>query len=77
MGERTGKDRMKQYDVTCPFCGTVNKGLFLEEPHGWMICEKCQGESMSYKFITEHMKKVPVLTFEQLAKLSRAGVANK
>ena len=22
---------MEQYDVTCPICGTLNKGLFLDE----------------------------------------------
>ena len=26
---------MKQYDVKCPVCGTVNKGLFLDETEGW------------------------------------------
>ncbi len=68
---------MKKYDVKCPFCDTVNKDLFLEETHGWMICEKCQRESMSYKYITENTTKVPVLTFEQLAHMSRAGIARK
>lgn len=33
---------MKQYDVECPNCGTVNKGLYLEETNGWMICEHCR-----------------------------------
>ena len=25
---------MEQYDVTCPICGTLNKGLFLDETGG-------------------------------------------
>lgn len=27
---------MEQYDVMCPICGTLNKGLFLDETGGWM-----------------------------------------
>ena len=32
---------MKSYDLRCPICGTVNRGLYLEETDGWMECEKC------------------------------------
>ena len=32
---------MKSYDLRCPVCGTVNRGLYLEETDGWMECEKC------------------------------------
>lgn len=32
---------MKQYDVKCPICGTMNNGLYLEETQGWMECENC------------------------------------
>ena len=28
---------MEQYDVTCPICGTLNKGLFLDETGGWNV----------------------------------------
>ena len=35
---------MKQYDVICPKCGTMNRGLYLEETDGWMICEHCHAE---------------------------------
>ena len=35
---------MKQYDLKCPMCGTVNHGLYLEETDGWMICEHCHTE---------------------------------
>ena len=32
---------MKSYDLCCPICGAVNRGLYLEETDGWMECEKC------------------------------------
>ena len=32
---------MKSYDLRCSICGTVNRGLYLEETDGWMECEKC------------------------------------
>ena len=32
---------MKSYELRCPICGTVNRGLYLEETDGWMECEKC------------------------------------
>ena len=35
---------MKQYDMICPKCGTINRGLYLEETDGWMICEHCHAE---------------------------------
>jgi len=25
----------------CPICGSVEKGLFLDETDGWFICSKC------------------------------------
>ena len=72
MGERTEENRMKQYDVICPICGTENKGLYLEETHGWMTCEKCHQESLSYSFLTKRMVRVPILTLEQLSRLKKA-----
>lgn len=29
-------------DVKCPACGTVNKGVYLEETKGWFECEGCK-----------------------------------
>ena len=42
---------MKSYDLRCPICGTVNRGLYLEETDGWMECEKCGNvtQSMEYR----------------------------
>lgn len=38
---------MKLYDLRCPICGTVNRGLYLEETDGWMECEKCGNVTQS------------------------------
>lgn len=32
---------MNAKDVKCPICGTVNRGLDLDETDGWMECERC------------------------------------
>ena len=32
---------MRTYDVKCPICGKINRGLFLEETEGWMECDQC------------------------------------
>lgn len=32
---------MRIYDVKCPICGKINRGLFLEETEGWMECDQC------------------------------------
>ncbi len=51
---------MKQYDVKCPLCGTVNKGLYLDETEGWMICENCGQQTRSMEYARKHMKRIPV-----------------
>ena len=51
---------MKQYDVTCPICGTVNKNLYLDETGGWMICEKCDHATLNMNYAVQHMKKIPL-----------------
>ena len=38
---------MKSYDLRCPICGAVNRGLYLEETDGWMKCEKCGNVTQS------------------------------
>lgn len=58
---------MKQYNVKCPICGTINNGLYLEETHGWMECENC-----NYTVLVQQIKMksymVPVLSTKQLLK---------
>ena len=29
---------MKSYDVRCPYCGKLNRSVYLEETNGWMEC---------------------------------------
>lgn len=65
---------MKQYDIRCPICGTVNKGLYLEETGGWMECEKCHVESMDGEYYAQHAQKVPRYTMQQLSQLAAQGV---
>ena len=45
---------MKQFDVKCPFCGTVNHSLFLEETNGWMECEHCHRDVRTAKMISSN-----------------------
>ena len=33
---------MMTYDVKCPFCGMINRNLYLEETDGWMECDQCK-----------------------------------
>lgn len=30
-----------KYDIKCPFCGFVNRGLYLDETGGSMECSAC------------------------------------
>ncbi len=48
---------MKQYDVKCPKCGTLNKNLYLEETNGWMVCDKC-GETTQDPIFSQKNKKI-------------------
>ena len=49
---------MKQYDVKCPLCGTMNRSLYLDETDGWMECEHCHETVRVQEFIK--LKKIPV-----------------
>ena len=55
---------MKQYDVKCPLCGTVNHGLYLEETDHWMECEKCGNTVQVLDSATD--QKVPIYTVKRL-----------
>ena len=50
---------MKRYDMTCPCCGYLNRGLYLEETGGMMECEHCRNTTMDGSFI--RMIRIPVL----------------
>ena len=51
--------KMKRYDMTCPCCGHLNRGLYLEETGGMMECEYCRNTTMDGSFI--RMIRIPVL----------------
>lgn len=61
---------MKQYDVMCPECGTVNKGLYLEETNGWMICEHCGTESCSFGLIDNKVVTIPLYDIKKLPRFA-------
>ena len=56
---------MKQYDAKCPLCGTLNRGLYLDETDGWMECEHCHEPVHVQEFIK--MKKLPVINMGRIA----------
>ena len=53
---------MNTYNVKCPFCGTMNHNLNLEETNGWMECEHCQ-RAVQVPFSKESV--LPGITFSQ------------
>lgn len=55
---------MEKYDVKCPICGEVNRGLFLDETDGWMECEKCMNTVQL--LVYARTKRIPVYTMDQL-----------
>ena len=57
---------MKQYDITCPICGTVNRGLYLDETDGWMECEKCEMVTRNMNYVKQHSVKVPVYAMKDV-----------
>lgn len=57
---------MKQYDVECPNCGTMNKSLYLEETNGWMICEHCLAENQHEDFGGGAVIRIPVFDIDKL-----------
>ena len=56
---------MKQYDAKCPLCGTLNRGLYLDETDGWMECEHCHEPVRVQEFIK--LKKLPVFNMGRIA----------
>ncbi len=46
---------MQTFDVACPICGKVNRGLYLEETDGWMECESCFEVTRIHKTDSEHV----------------------
>ena len=55
---------MKTYDVICPVCGRINRGLYLEETEGWMECEKCGSDIRVQNH--NYQKLIPVCVLKKL-----------
>ena len=64
---------MKTYNVKCPICGHENKDRYLEETHGWFICDHCENDIQMLGF-TDTVK-IPVYTMEQLSKIEKDKIA--
>lgn len=62
---------MKKYNVKCPICGTVNKGLYLEETDGWMVCEKCDQSVKVLSFV----RSVKILVYTEKKIVALYGAA--
>ena len=42
---------MNLVDVKCPFCGTINRSLDIEETDGWMECGHCGNAVQMMKYV--------------------------
>ena len=49
-----------KYDVQCPFCGAVNRGLYLEETDGTMEC--CECGRVTRNIVVHPFGRIPVYT---------------
>lgn len=56
-------------DVKCPICGSVEKGLNLDETDGWFVCSKCKSEVCNME--DRKTVKIPVYTGKQLGEIFR------
>ena len=55
---------MRTYDVKCPICGQVNRGLYLEEAEGWMECDQCRNATKVQ--LTDEYKLMPVCVVKRI-----------
>ena len=46
------------YNATCPYCGQINKRIYLEETHGRFICEKCKSDVLLSRY--NNTKSIPL-----------------
>ena len=60
---------MEQYNVKCPACGAMNRGLFLKETNGWFICDGSKLELQAPEFF--RIMTIPEYTGRQLAELAK------
>lgn len=60
---------MEEYNVKCPACGAMNRGLLLKETDGWFICERCKLEIQAQEFF--RITSIPEYTMRQVAELAK------
>lgn len=46
------------YNAPCPYCGQINKRLYLGETHGRFICEKCKSDVLLSRY--NNTKSIPL-----------------
>ncbi|MBR1814556.1 MAG: hypothetical protein IJ773_12145 [Lachnospiraceae bacterium] len=51
-----------RYDVVCPICGVINRGLYLEDSDGNMECIRCRNITRYPAF--QKIKRMPVFSME-------------
>ncbi len=51
--------------MTCPICGTLNKGLYLEETDGWMECGHCHSVVKEVRYDANHTAAIPLMRAAQ------------
>lgn len=59
------------YDVICPFCGSVNRELFLDETDGVMECEGC---GQVVKVVEFEGQKTPICILTGSVKAHRSSL---
>lgn len=55
---------MERFDVKCPICGTINKGLYLKETEGHFECTTCKNHIVDMRFLSRN--RLPILTSNNL-----------
>ena len=62
---------MKTYNIRCPYCGYMNRNVYLGETNGWMECLNCGSDVLAnskvYKGMDVFRQEVPKeITEEEL-----------
>mgnify|MGYP001623308856 CR=1 FL=1 len=42
---------MSYINVSCPICGTINRGVDLEETEGWVECSCCKTDFVPKEYV--------------------------
>lgn len=62
---------MEKTDMECPYCGYLNRNLYLDETQGFMECISCG--KVSRDFVPVVVKKLPVLTPQRVRELAKTA----